>query len=375
MKEQSRHEADGGIAAVLIKLWSASTWSLAGRHPMSHSFIRCSMSTSPEQRRRYMFIRILEACNADCFMCGYALSRDPYRFSVDEFERILPQAYASGVAFIRFTGGEPLLHKDVLTLVQRGSDAGMRMSIITNGYPLPRMIEALCRVGLSQIIVSIDGASSETHDQYRNTPGLFDRCLAGLRMGRELGIRTRVNTVVGPHNFAEMPTLQQLLTLLGIEQWELSAVKLGRPIRYPSPEEVRAVCDPIYDSDPASRLVPMGKRFYGNTIDEQRLFFDAGIMPRSSPPACNLVGDVIYIDAKTGRGFGCSLLPHRTAEESRLGTVLQRGGAWTLDTPGYLAHVEQFRATGPTVCSGCSTTAAGYSDTVARGETPEDWAF
>lgn len=43
-------------------------------------------------RDKYLFIRILEACNADCFMCDFALSRDEYRFSVEEFDRMLPEA-------------------------------------------------------------------------------------------------------------------------------------------------------------------------------------------------------------------------------------------------------------------------------------------
>src|SRR5262245_20671111 len=57
-------------------------------------------------RERYLFIRILEACNADCFMCEYALSRNSYRFSVAEFRELLPKAVRAGVRYVRFTGGE-----------------------------------------------------------------------------------------------------------------------------------------------------------------------------------------------------------------------------------------------------------------------------
>ncbi|MFD0385325.1 radical SAM protein [Streptomyces stramineus] len=95
------------------------------------------------ERHRYLFVRILEACNADCFMCEYALSRDTFRFSLDDFDDLLPKALAAGVGYVRFTGGEPLMHRDVVELVRAGTAAGVKMSLITNGMLLPKMAERL----------------------------------------------------------------------------------------------------------------------------------------------------------------------------------------------------------------------------------------
>jgi cytosylglucuronate decarboxylase len=324
---------------------------------------------------RYLFIRILEACNADCFMCGYALSQDKYRFSATEFEDLLPKARAAGIAVIRFTGGEPLLHKQVCKMVRAGTDAGMQMSIITNGALLPRMAEALANAGLAQVIVSIDGAEAATHDHFRNMPKLFEKGIEGLFRARELGILTRVNTVVGPHNFEEMPALQGLLTTTAVGQWELSALKLERPIAYGNPDRVRAVCDPIYEADPTALLVPMGKRFYGNTPSEQELFFAHSTAPRASEPQCRTVGDIVYLDAKNGRGFGCSLLPHRDDRQSGGGVPLKVAGSYVFDTPEFRDHVEHFRIYGPKICTGCSSSAAGYSDDVAKAETVAAWSY
>jgi cytosylglucuronate decarboxylase len=251
----------------------------------------------------------------------------------------------------------------------------MKMSVITNGALLPAMIGALSQAGLAQVIVSVDGACAETHDDYRNTPGLFDKCVAGLALAREHRVRTRVNTVAGPHNYEEMPRLQRRLTELGVSQWELSAIKLERQIVYHDPRHVRAPCDPIYDADPRAALIPMGKRFYGDTDEERRLFFESGVAPRPGPPSCHLVGDVIYLDAKSGRGFGCSLLPHRSADESGGGALMRSGRTWTLAPADFDEHVRFFRAAGPAVCRGCSTSAAGYSDDVAQSRPVAEWHF
>ncbi|MCS0634812.1 cytosylglucuronate decarboxylase [Streptomyces sp. LP05-1] len=327
------------------------------------------------ERQRYLFIRILEACNADCFMCEFALSRDTFRFSREDFAELLPQAAAAGVGYVRFTGGEPLMHPDVVELVRAGTVAGMRMSLITNGSMLPRMASALAGAGLAQVIVSLDGSSAATHDVYRRSPGMFENGLAGLRACAALGVLPRVNTVVGPHNYAQMPELQRVLTDAGVRQWELSALKLDRSIRYPDPEEVRAVCDPVYDADPDALLVPLGKRFYGDTPEERERYFADSQTPRASKPLCHVVDDVIYIDGKNGRMFACSCLPHREGSGEPGGAPLRERGAIRLDTPVFRTHADFFRDRGPEVCSGCSTTAAGYSDDVARLGTAAPWQY
>ncbi|GAA3733347.1 hypothetical protein GCM10022225_14350 [Plantactinospora mayteni] len=321
-------------------------------------------------RDRYLFIRILEACNADCFMCGFALSRDEYRFSVEEFSALLPAAYAAGVRYVRFSGGEPLMHRDVVELVGVGTRHGMKMSLITNGLMLPKMIDPLAEAGLAHVIVSIDGGSAETHDTYRRLPRSFHNGLDGLREARRRTLLTRVNTVVGPHNYTEMPQLQAALTDAGVQQWELSALKLERPIVYPDPGHVEAVCEPLYTADPHHSLVPLGKRFYGDTPLERELFFTHSVTPRAGRPLCHVVDDVIYLDGKRGLGYGCSCIAHA---DDVPGVPLRQGTTWLLDTPRFRTHVDVFREQAPLRCTGCSTTAAGYSDDVARLGTVPAW--
>jgi cytosylglucuronate decarboxylase len=317
-------------------------------------------------RGRYLFIRILEACNADCFMCDFALSRDHYRFTVAELEELLPKAKAAGVRYVRFTGGEPLMHREILELVQAGAMHAMKMSLITNGVLLPRMIHQLAEAGLAHIVVSLDGGSAQTHDVYRRLPNAFDNGLAGLREAHRLGLVTRVNTVVGPHNYAEMPQLQRILTEAAVQQWELSALKLERHIVYPEPDHVLAVCEPVYRADPKRVLVPLGKRFYGDTPEERERFFTESVTPRASRPLCHVVDDVVYIDAKRGRGYACPCIAHREEEHDLGSAMLRHGAIWEFDTPAFRAHADFYRVRGPVSCTGCTTTAAGYSDDVER---------
>ena len=324
-------------------------------------------------RTKYLFIRILSACNADCFMCEFARSRDTYRFQPESLERIMPEARRIGVGVIRFTGGEPLLHAGLRELVQIAAGYGAAPSVITNGHQLPAQVESLASAGLKQVIVSIDAATAETHDSLRGTRGLFDRALDGLRKSLECGLVTRVNTVVGPHNFADMPELQAKLAELGVHQWELSAIKLERQVVYPDPADVVRICETLYVSE--QKLRPVGHRFYGETDLARRAFFEQGILPRPAGQECRVVDDVVYLDGRSGAQYPCSCLPHRGSLATRGVDADGVDSVQLVRDSQYVSMRDEFRVVGPRVCSGCSTTAAGYSDDLDKLGLVGEWAY
>jgi cytosylglucuronate decarboxylase len=176
---------------------------------------------------------------------------------------------------------------------------------------------------------------------------------------------------VGPHNYVEIPELQRVLTRLGVQQWELSSLKLEREMVYSSPEHVLEVCDPVYAADHGELLVPLGKRFYGDTPLEREVYFTTGNTPRASLPLCHVTDDVIYLDGKYGRSYACSCLPHR----SDGGAPTREGGDLELDTRQFQEHADHYRIQGPRLCTGCSTTAAGYSDDVERLGSALLWSY
>lgn len=322
--------------------------------------------------RKYLFVRVLEACNADCFMCSFALSRDRYRTSPESFRHILSEAITMNVGFVRFTGGEPLMHRDILELIQICTDAGVKSSLITNGHTLAHHALGLEAAGLDQVIVSLDSGDAELHNKYRNTPSLFERAIEGVDEIRRFGMRVRCNSVVGPHNYTSMPVLQEQLQRHDVEQWELSAIKLSSTIRYDHPDDVRAIGDVIYAGDGP---IPMGKRWYGDTLEEQEQYFEQGVPPRATTPVCHVTEDVMYLDPKNGFLFPCSLLPHRSVPHLYGGQIKREDGSFDLHSEAFAERREFFRVNGPKLCTGCSSSAAGYSSD--RSESPSliDWAY
>ena len=72
-----------------------------------------------------------------------------------ESVRALPILYRRGIRYVKFQGGEPLLHPDIVSLVEAVRAAGIRPASITNGWLLPQKIENLASAGLGTILVSI----------------------------------------------------------------------------------------------------------------------------------------------------------------------------------------------------------------------------
>lgn len=321
---------------------------------------------------KYLFVRVLEACNADCFMCGFALSRDSYRTSPQSFRLILAEAITMDVGFVRFTGGEPLMHREILELIQICTDSGVKSSLITNGQSLAHHATQLEAAGLDQVIVSLDSGDAELHNKYRNTSNLFERAVEGVNESRRLGMRVRCNSVVGPHNYDSMPVLQEQLRRHDVQQWELSAIKLSSTIRYDDPTHVRAVGDVIYAGDGP---IPMGKRWYGDTAEEQEQYFKQGVPPRATTAVCHVTEDVMYLDPRNGYLFPCSLLPHRSVPHLYGGQIKRDDGSFDLHSEVFAERRNFFRVNGPKLCTGCSSSAAGYSADRSKSRALTDWSY
>ena len=117
------------------------------------------------------------ACNARCGFCGFALDKLP-RESWQYVERegaleAIDILYREAVRYLVLTGGEPMLHPDLLEIVQYAGNLGMKVLLVTNaGLLKPHRIRELGAAGLSSFIISIDAADAETHERNRGLPGV-----------------------------------------------------------------------------------------------------------------------------------------------------------------------------------------------------------
>ncbi|MCP4835502.1 MAG: radical SAM protein, partial [Phycisphaera sp.] len=112
-------------------------------------------------------------CNLDCEWCCQAASRAsrPTKFMSEEtMRRLGPFSREWGVKSWRIAGdSEPLLNKNINTLIASGAEAGIDMGLITNGVYLERITpESLER--LDWLGVSLDAGTPETWSRLKKSP-------------------------------------------------------------------------------------------------------------------------------------------------------------------------------------------------------------
>ncbi len=133
---------------------------------------------------RLVEISLTDRCQCRCGHC-FAMTDHPLsekeELSTAEVKGLLNNLAKLGVLEVCFSGGEPLLRRDILKLVAHGHRKYLVTRLITNGILLnERMVLELKRAGLNWCSVSIDHPAPEGHDAFRRYPGCFDKALAGL---------------------------------------------------------------------------------------------------------------------------------------------------------------------------------------------------
>jgi cyclic pyranopterin phosphate synthase len=145
-------------------------------------------------------ISVTDRCNLRCTYCMPAevvFRPREELLSFEEIARVAAVAAAAGIRTIRLTGGEPLLRRDVATLVGMLADLpGIEeVALTTNGLLLAEQAAGLAAAGLTRLNVSLDAVHEEAFERIARRTGL-ERVLAGLAAARAAGFREiRINAV------------------------------------------------------------------------------------------------------------------------------------------------------------------------------------
>ena len=174
---------------------------------------------------KVLYLRTNQYCNARCFMCDF-WKNIKAEITEEQFENVLNMK--EKIEMIRFTGGEPLLCKKLPQYIAKCHSRGIKTSVITNGLILDDKLDELVKNGLDQVVISVDGSTSELHDSLRGTKGLWEKIDRTLeRIAKEYpALHTRVNTVVSEKNLSDLACLVRWLDKHHVEQWSIIPIKL-----------------------------------------------------------------------------------------------------------------------------------------------------
>ncbi len=260
-----------------------------------------------------MYVRVSENCNSHCFMCHFAGTSNALNISDEQYDKLLNHMKKKNYKMIRFTGGEPLLHKNIIEFIKKAKEIGVKASIITNGYLLPLYVDKLLKVGLDECIISLDGSCSEVHDSLRNFPGCFDNIIKGIKLLKEKDIIIRVNTVVSGKNISDICNIYDLLINLGVDQWSIIPVKYKENLwNEDSINYYREFVDKVKDSNDI-KFLGYSKNFAGLSDEEIKDTFDNNSR-LSIKDNCKVVDNVRFYIPDKDVLVPCNCVSHRLKE-------------------------------------------------------------
>jgi cyclic pyranopterin phosphate synthase len=150
----------------------------------------------------YLRVSVTDRCD---FRCVYCMAEDmtflpkAELLTLEELERVCAAFIGLGVKKIRLTGGEPLVRKNVMSLVQGLAgylDGGglEELTLTTNGSQLAKYADELARLGIKRINVSLDTLDA---DKFRELTrwGDLAQVRRGIDAAQRAGLRVKINAV------------------------------------------------------------------------------------------------------------------------------------------------------------------------------------
>jgi GTP 3',8-cyclase len=169
------------------------------------------LTTTPEVLKdsygrsiRDLRVSLTDRCNFRCFYClphgEPPIAPKEQMLSYEEIEHVCEIFVSLGIEKIRLTGGEPMLRRDIETIIGKLAylkTRGLRdLALTTNGYFLPERAPALKAAGLDRITISLDSLKS---DVFKRMTGVdvLDKVLAGIQAAKDAGLDPiKINAVI-----------------------------------------------------------------------------------------------------------------------------------------------------------------------------------
>ncbi len=256
---------------------------------------------------------ITRRCNLKCVHC-YAHAKDmefANELTTEEGKALIDDLAQFGVPVLLFSGGEPLVRKDLPELAEYAVKKGMRAVISTNGTLIDKKMAAILKkIGLSYVGISLDGMK-DVNDHFRGVKGAFDKALEGIENCKEAGIKVGLRFTVNKYNVNEIPKIFDLLEEKDIPRvcfYHLVYAGRGSDLveQDLSHQETRAAVDLIIDRTKALHDKGLMKEVLtvDNHADGPYLYMR---MLKENPERAKEVLELLNMNEgnNSGRGIGC----------------------------------------------------------------------
>jgi pyrroloquinoline quinone biosynthesis protein E len=182
----------------------------------------------PQERTKSMPLWLLAeltyACPLQCPYCSnpVELAKIKQELDTDTWLRVLREARAMGATQLGLSGGEPLVRRDLETIITEGRKLGFYSNLITSGIGMDEArVEAFKVAGLDHIQISFQASSQELND-YLGGTSTFERKLEMARAVKRHGYPMVLNIVLHRHNIDQLDQILDMAAVLHADYVELA---------------------------------------------------------------------------------------------------------------------------------------------------------
>jgi 12,18-didecarboxysiroheme deacetylase len=266
-----------------------------------------------KDKRPVVVWNITRACNLKCVHCYAHATGESHsqELTTTEGFSLIDDLAAFGVPVLLFSGGEPLVRKDLPELAAYAVKKGMRAVISTNGTLIDGpTAQILKEIGLSYVGISLDGMES-VNDHFRGVKGAFAKAMDGIKNCQKAGIKVGLRFTINKRNVKEIPGIFDLLEDIEIPRvCFYHLVYAGRGSQLVSEDlshsETRAAVDLIIER--TRQLHAKGKAKEVLTVDNHAdgpyLYLR---LLKENPQRASEVLELLKMNEgnNSGRGIGC----------------------------------------------------------------------
>jgi len=218
-------------------------------------------SPATHARLRVLAWEITRRCNLSCIHCRALAAEEGAgdELSLSEIRTTLTQVAGLARPLLILSGGEPLLREDLFDIIAAARGHDLPVVVATNGTLLTvELAGDLKEAGVRRISISLDGATADSHDAFRRSPGAFSGALRGISSARLAELPFQVNMTLTADTAPELPDMVALCRQLGAAALHLFVlVPTGRARLLPVPALTPAryenllerVCDLVAQGD------------------------------------------------------------------------------------------------------------------------------
>lgn len=290
-----------------------------GAHHASH-FMK-----NVQNQIRIVFWETTAGCNLECVHCRRLdVSKELMKndLSTEQSFHLIDNITKIGKPILVLSGGEPLFRPDIFEIAEYGAKKGLTMALATNGTMIDEvMAQKIVDTGIQRVSISLDGATSVTHDKFRKLSGSYDLAIRGLKNLQKLGMSVQINSTIARHNVHEVKDLYANAIKLGVDALHIfmlvpvgCGVQIAEDQMLP-PEQYEEVLNWFYEISKENKIQTKATcaPHYFRIMRQRAKIDGVKITPKTHGMAAMtkgcLAGSSICFISHKGEVFPCGYLP------------------------------------------------------------------